>query len=181
MKSKIPEIDNYKVNLKVIVFLILLLLISASSPFWHIEFSKESEETFLGFYNFRNFLYSFGTHFILFGASVFFFWILYLIPDLDDTIKKIKKIGNIGIGLYCSVACYYLFYIFVDPSNSPYPDYYYEIAVILVSLVTSFLIYKIFNFMSYINNLKIERDADTKKIIQLSKEFIDEASKKLTT
>lgn len=180
MKLSYQQIrEKNNINTKVIVLLVLLLLISASSPFWHIEFSKEAKDGVFGFPTMRSFLYSFGTHFILFGASIFFFWILYLIPNIDEKIKRVKKIGNLGIGLYCAVSSYYLLFIFIDSSISPYPDYYYKIAFTVVSIIVSFIIYKIFHFFSYVNTLKEERNTATKNIIKLSRDFIDEASRKL--
>ncbi|WP_299676368.1 hypothetical protein [uncultured Tenacibaculum sp.] len=163
------------------IFLVSLLLVSASSPFWHIKFSKGMKDGIFGFSSLRSFLYSFGTHFILFGASIFFFWILHLIPNINKKVKKIKLIGFLGIGLYCSVSIYYLLYVFIDTSNSPYPDYYYEIAFIFVSFLSSYIIFKVFNFLNYVNNVKYDREEKTKKIIDYSIEFINEASKKLTS
>jgi len=179
MKSSTQEIKENRVNIKVIVLLVLLLLVSASSPLWHIKFSRNVDDGIFGFPTMRSFLYSFGTHFILFGASIFFFWILHLIPNINKKIKRIKVIGNLGVGLYCSVSCYYLLYVFIDSSNSPYPDYYYEIAFVTVSIVISIIIYKVFDFFTYLNTLKHERDESTKNIINYSMDFINEASKKL--
>lgn len=161
------------------MLLALLLLTSASSPFWHIKFPSNTSDGIFGFTSLRSFLYTFGTHFILFGASIFFFWILHLIPNINKKIKIVKKIGHLGVGLYCSVSCYYLLYVFIDSSNSPYPDYYYEIAFIVTSIIVSFIIYKVFNFFEYLNKLKYERDKKTDNIIKLSQDFINEASKKL--
>ncbi len=180
-KLKTQEIKekNNTINIKVIVLLVLLLLISSSSPFWHIKFSKKASDGIFGFSTMRSFLYSFGTHFVLFGASIFFFWILHLIPNIDDRIKKIKRIGNLGVGLYCAVSCYYLLFVFIDSSNSPYPDFYYEIAFITISIIVSFIIYRIFRFLSYLKTLEEERQSNSKNIIKLSRDFINEASKKL--
>lgn len=170
---------NKRINIKVIVLLVLLLLTSASSPFWHIEFPKGKNDGVFGFSSMRSFLYSFGTHFVLFGASIFFFWILHLIPNIDDRIKKVKRIGNLGVGLYCAVSCYYLLFVFIDSSNSPYPDSYYKIAFALISIMVSFIIYRIFRFLSYLKMLEEERQSNSKNIIKLSRDFINEASKKL--
>ena len=131
-----------------------------------------------GFKSMRSFLYAFGTHFILFGFSVFMFWVFQLIPSQDDLVKKIKRIGNLGISVYCSVSIYYLIYIFIDKSNSPYPDYYYEIGVIFVSLFATYVLYRIFKFMGEVREINTLHRKENEDFMKKGMEFIDMLDKK---
>lgn len=174
-KSKTHKIS--KVSIYKILFLTLILFITSTSPFWHIFFEKGVDDGVFGFRSMRSFLYTFGTHFILFGISVFMFWILQLIPNLNDKIKRVKIIGNTGVIIYCSVSIYYLLYVFVDTSN-PYPDYYYEVAFVFTSLAISLLIY----FYTKYNKTTIQRlEEDNQKaqstIKQLEKEVLTKQEK----
>lgn len=157
----------------------LLVFLSSTSPFWHIKFEPGVKNGVFGFSSLRSFFYTFGTHFILFGASVFFMWILHLIPNVDELTKKVKKIGYIGVLIYCSVSIYYLLYVFIDTSNSPYPDSYYEFTFILLSMIGAGLTYKVFRLFEYVKTQRAIKEKDTEEFINSSLELMDELKKGL--
>ncbi|CAL2107478.1 conserved membrane hypothetical protein [Tenacibaculum sp. 190524A02b] len=173
-ETRITSLDKVK-----ILFLSSILIISITSPFWHIYFEKNATDGIFGFRSFRSFLYSFGTHFILFGFSVFMYWVLQLIPNLNDKIKTAKYIANIGIGMYCAVSIYYLLYIFINTSNSPYPDYFYEIAFTSVSLLSSFIIYQVFKQLERTKEAVRKNEDERKKFVETSLEFIKEINESI--
>lgn len=157
------------------IYLVLLIMFSLSAitaPFWHIFFEKGADDGLFGFSSTRSFLYTFGTHYILFGLSMFTFWVIGFIPDKNLSVKRLSYMINI---LFCSVALYYLFYVFID-SNSPYPDYVYEIANITCSLFISFLIFKLFNNYR-IKRLQEKKEAD--EFVENAFSFINEVNKSL--
>ncbi len=150
-KLRTQEIKE-KVNLLLIG---VLILVSITSPFWHIFFERGASDGIFGFKSMRTFLYSFGTHFILFGCSLFLFWFIYLSLNLE---KRLKRIGNLVAGLFLSVSIYYLLFIFIDTSNSPYPDSYYEIAFSLGAIFSSIIIYLIFERKEKLNQIKTRKE-----------------------
>lgn len=174
------RIQETKVGLKLIRILCLffILFVSSTAPFWHIFFELGKQDGIFGFMTMRSFLYAFGVHFILFGFSIFMFWILQLIPDLSKKIETIKKIGNIGAFMYCSVSLYYLLFIFVD-KKKPYPDCYYEVASICFSLLSSFVIYKMFNFSDKMREYNRKKQIENEKFIRTSLEFINELNENI--
>jgi len=118
MKLRTQEINSIK------LFIISIFsFICITSPFWHIFFEKGAGDGIFGFKSMRSFLYSFGTHFILFGCSVF---LLMIINTIIDN-KQLKYMGNLVGGGFCSVSIYYLMFVFFD-MNTPYPDYVHELA-----------------------------------------------------
>ena len=171
-KSKIPGIKE-RINLGLIA---ILIFVSVTSPFWHIFYERGASDGIFGFRTMREFLYSFGTHFILFGCSLFIFWFIYLLRDID---KKLRSIGNVVAGMFCSVSIYYLLYIFVYTSDPRYPDSFYEIAFTTGAVLSSLTIYLIFNYHR-VNKLKIiKREAEAKKFEATALKFIDEINKSL--
>ncbi len=108
------------------------------------------------------------------------FFILQLIPNLNRTIRRIKSIGNLGAGLYCSVSIYYLLYVFIDTTNDPYPEVFYEIAFITLSIVSSFLIYKIFKFFEEVKEENRKKQIANDKFVKTSLELLGEINKTIT-
>ncbi|OEK07705.1 hypothetical protein A8C32_16765 [Flavivirga aquatica] len=151
--------------------------ISITAPFWHIFSQKGVGDSFLGFKTIRSFLYTFGMHFALFGCSIFSFWAINIKSKTEkqiDNISKIKRnILNIIACTYCSVSIYYLLYTFID-TNSPYPDYYYEIAFIVGAIVVSVIILFFFNLQIKIRDRKDKFEKESEYFLGTALNFIDE-------
>ena len=170
MKSKIHET---KATDNLSFLLILLFSISAiTSPFWHIFYERGADDGVFGFSSMRSFLYTFGSHYILFGASVFMFWLIGFIKDKGKFFNYF--VSSIAI-LFSSVSLYYLVYIFI-PSNSPYLDYMYEICILACSIAISLAIFFLFQFY---RSSKLQEKKETDEFISNSFRFIDEVNNAL--
>lgn len=150
----------------------MVAIIAATSPFWHIFYEKGASDGVFGFKTMRTFLYSFGTHFILFGCSLFFFWFISKVKS-DD--KNLIRVGNTVAGLFCSVSLYFLLFVFL-PSNSPYPKYVYQIAFIVASISASAIVCLVFNYQRVVMIRRSEHEEESKVFINSTRSFIEEIS-----
>jgi len=177
--------------LKILLFLIGgVAVIAATSPFWHIFFSKSDRVKFINFTNVRRFLYSFGNHFALFGCSIF---LLFVKNYIAEEFRAIKSFISVIGGLFLAISIYFLAWCF-KPS-SLYPNWVYEVSFVVAGLVSAIAAYnlskisfKMFlekrkntrNFLSYIFEVRNEHypnvamrslDVDEKETIEDIKKF----------
>ena len=123
----------------------LTVLLGATAPFWHMWADKSSADEFIGFRNFRQFLYAFGIYFAFFCASSFFFWIKHFI---DPQYQSVVKIINILGGIFVSISAYFLLWVFIPVSD--FPDYVYEIAFVLTAVFIAYGMYLLNRFVARI-------------------------------
>ncbi|WP_340074830.1 hypothetical protein [Leptobacterium sp. I13] len=152
MKLKSQQTKTTITEVKTKLFVILLgvvAFIGATAPFWHIIFNRNSTEGFIGFTNFRRFLYSFGNHFALFSCAAF---LLFIGNFIAKEHKSVVRIVNIVGGLFAAVGIYFLLWVFNTHSDFPKSAYYAMFSV--SALVIAYVIY-IFNkflFQIFITN-----------------------------
>jgi cell shape-determining protein MreD len=152
------------------VIIALLSFVCVTAPFWHIFYKEGANDGVLGFSSMRSFLYTFGVHFALFGCAVF---LLLVVNRITDSNKRFRTVGNIIGGGFCSVAVYYLLYVFIT-KDDPFPDYMYEIAFIVTSVVFSVLIVLVFRLQFRAKQKQLQEREASKVFIDTALGFIDE-------
>ncbi|MEN1784655.1 MAG: hypothetical protein AAGF77_05890 [Bacteroidota bacterium] len=121
----------------------------------------------------RSFLYSFGTHFALLGSSLLTFWVVY---QVEFASRLVKKAVIYFCGLYFSIAVYYLLFVFIDTTVSPYPDYVYELAFIATALGAAFATSLLFKYSKKIKIQRQQREVEAKRFEQNALQFIEEVN-----
>ncbi|GAB1858150.1 hypothetical protein MHTCC0001_29870 [Flavobacteriaceae bacterium MHTCC 0001] len=87
--------------------------------------------------------------------------------------RKLKYIGNLVGTAFCSISIYYLLYTLID-TNTPYPDYIYELAFIVTSILSSIFIVMLFRLQFKIKKKREEAEKESKEFINTALSFIDE-------
>lgn len=137
-QTKTPDIKLQTISLVIGI----MALLGATAPFWHIWADKTSVEKFVGFPNFRIFLYSFGNYFALFCLALFLFWVKNFI---DPRYSSINKIINLVGGVFLAVSIYFLLWVF-NPSQD-FPKYIYNVAFGVAAVILTYGVYRLNQFI----------------------------------
>ena len=115
-----------------------LAIIGATAPFWHVFADNDSTISYLKFENFYLFLYHFGVHFSSFTTSLFIIWIINFIPN---SVKSIKTSIRGCTLVFMAISLYYIGWLFITETD--YPENYYRIALVFVSITLTFVLFKL--------------------------------------
>ena len=151
-------------------FLTAVIIILITAPFWHKFFPKTSTIEFLGFKNKRVFLYSFGSHLSSFSISLFLLFIAKLVTS------PYRKLVHLVALMFMGISFYFTFWTIAPITD--YPRIFYEVAIILSSLIAAFIVSLLVSINIRLRSDYINHHKENTEFIKLANDFIDEYKSK---
>ncbi len=119
-----------------LIFVGVVGILGATTPFWHIFFDADSEKPFNGFENFHVFVYQFGIQFSPLVCAAFIFWIKQFV---SEDFKGIRRIINLVGGSFIFTSTYFLMWVIW--AQGDFPEEWYYITMGIVSILISLAVY----------------------------------------